>query len=429
LLINNEQLKVLALTHAQLNSNGLSPVSCERADGFVFAWVTRCKWQVDIIYTEGTIWAGPWADGVGLPVNVIHVSPTDLIFQSESFRFQIKFYLRALKFKQFFLLLIERFYSQMCFYFPLPKLPFFKARLWANKVVRKLHTDYDLIFVSSGRGDEYLLETGYRLSKLISAPLVIDFRDLFSEHHDKSRFNEVQRRNFKNFELKVFKRTLLISTPQAQDVELLSAYATPPVVQVPHSYYILPEWEQNLEAPTEFVVSYAGKLYSDSDGYKLFLDFIKIINSKYKKVFFKVFTNEVNVINTDIKKYDLTNISVFSWQTPDLIWREMRKSRLSLIYNSSVAEGRNLLPTKAIMSAATGNSVLFLFSYYDKAVAGFLATYNCGGQFTTIDKAIEWFEELYKKSDLTIKQINLSLPERMEVGYNFGLSIEMALRN
>ena len=72
-------MKVLALTHAHLHPDGLSPVSCERADSIVGAWAERLNWDVDVVYTSGTKWRGIWPEGQGLKVNIsIQDAPQEL---------------------------------------------------------------------------------------------------------------------------------------------------------------------------------------------------------------------------------------------------------------------------------------------------------------------------------------------------------------
>lgn len=420
-------MKVLALTHAHLDKAGLSPVSCERADGFVYTWIMRCKWAVDIVYTKDTKWGGPWGNGIGLNANVITVSPGSLMISEGSFKYRIKSCFKEFRIGELMQMFGERVYAQLCFYFPLPKVSFLKARFWASTISKCLVDKYDFIFVSSGRGDEYLLETGFRLSKKLSIPLVIDFRDLFSAHHDAQRFTIKQRIQFKKYERKIFERTVLISTPQLQDVDLLSTYAGTSVIQVSHSYYIRPEWNNDVQEPNEFCITYTGKLYASSPGYRLFLDFVRAINLRFKRVFFQIFTDQPEAIQKDVNTKNLKNVVISSWKTPQEIWRHLRQARVVLIYNSSVGEGRSLLPTKAFISAATGNKILFLYSYFDQAVENFVQEYNCGIQVQSVDNAVKWFERNYVDTTMELKKLNELIPERLMVSYQFGLSIEKKL--
>src|ERR1700744_5014948 len=70
-------MKVLSLTHAQLNLEGLSPVSCERADSIVGTWADRLSWDIDVIHTANAKWPGIWPGGKGLKINIITATPPD----------------------------------------------------------------------------------------------------------------------------------------------------------------------------------------------------------------------------------------------------------------------------------------------------------------------------------------------------------------
>lgn len=420
-------MRVLFLTHAHLKKDGLSPVSCERADGFAYIWKKELEWDLDIVHTLGTKWYGPWGGGETLGCRIIEIDPNRLLFEQRKFVNLFSEKVKKLDFYGILITAIERLYTHLSIRLQWLSLDFVKARLWGGKIHEALgDKKYDFIFLSVGNGDEYLMEAGFVISKKLNTPLVIDFRDLYAYHHAGADLPDDRVQKRKKYELKIFKQAILISTPQSQDVEILNTYSSVKVLHVSHCYYVDPTWKVEMRKNPTFTITYIGKLYSNGEGYPLFLKFVAAVQSQYgSQMRVKVFTNEPEKLEADLTRMNLMDsVDVFGWQPLNLIWAELLRSDMILIYNQKISGGRSLLPTKSFISAASGAPLLFLYSYFDTAVSDFLLKYKCGVQTESVDEAMVELDRIWaSRKDKSTNSLNLSIPTRKEVSLNFAAEI------
>lgn len=420
-------MRALFLTHAHLQKNGLSPVSCERADGFAYIWAKELGWDLDIVHSLGTDWVGPWKEGKGLNSQIIIINPNRLLFEGERVVNLFLKKVRSLDFYGVLITIIERLYIHLSIRLNWLSLDFVKARFWGKKIYKILSDrKYDFIFLSVGNGDEYLMETGFVISKRSNTPLIIDFRDLYAHHHAGSDLPVRRILKKKEYELKIFERTILLSTPQFQDVEIMKTYAGVKVLHVSHCYHVDPTWKVDRQMNSIFTITYTGKLYPNGEGYGLFLKFVAAVQFKYGfQARIKVFTNEPEQLELDLKRNNLIDcVEVYGWQPLDVIWGELVRSDVILIYNSKIIKGRNLLPTKSFISAASGSPILFLYSYLDLAVSDFLLKYKCGIQTHSVEDALLELDKIYILRNCGHKKnFNSYVPTRKDVSLSFAQEI------
>jgi len=433
-------MKVLALTHAHLNPEGLSPVSCERADSIVGAWGEGLKWDIDVIYTNGTKWRGIWPEGNGLKINIIRQTATNDLLMGPPGLFskglqalieKKQFAGAASLFKNRITKRIRKVLSEKGFALPHEIMLAEKWGIILSQVNEIRNKQYDFIFVCVGHGDEYLLQTALTLSRKLHVPMVVDFRDLWSEHHVPGRFTGNQRKQIQRIERKLLVNAILISVPQKHMATLLRKWATAPVYLLPHSAYADKSWEEGHVNSGAFTMLYAGKLYPGGPGLGMLLELIKKLSQAqlYKPVKCHFFVDDVETLH----KLAIANgvegsISINRWVSPSELWKNMRSAHLLLIPDAGVAEDFPLLPTKTFQYAHTGRQILGLSPYKNPEMAEFLSHFNAGTLCTNVNDAVRWVTQLsFEKGQYELLPPLRKLAMREDVAMEYGAEIEKVL--
>lgn len=429
-------MKVLALTHAHLNLNGLSPVSCERADSITGVWADKLHWDVDVIHTNNTKWQGIWPSGKGLKINIITPeAPRHLMMgEPQLFSVVLKTHLAKRKIKDAAALvgkrIIKRTHIAMAAKGMAMPYELSLGEKWGKYLLSAClinNKKYDFIFACIGYGDEYLLQTALTISQKLNIPMVVDFRDLWSEHHEPHRFTPQQRAMIRKQEIRLLKNTLLITAPQTQMITLLRKWVTPPVYQVPHSAYIEKSWGDGHVINDHFTMLYAGKLYPDGPGIKMLLELIKNLSQQQLP---KPFTCRFFVDNTTKLKQMaadygvVANISANEWISPQALWGEIRSAHLLVITDLGVSEQHPILPTKTFQYAYSGRRILCLFRYMETEMKALLEQYNAGRIYTNIAEATDWVKNItFEEEQYNSMPPLRNVPLRQDIAEQYGNEI------
>ena len=430
-------MRVLSLTHAHLDKQGLSPVSCERADSIVGNWGSEMQWDVDVVYTERTRWAGIWPNGEGLKVNVISVAaPVRLMIDNDVLFFaSLKELTSKRKYTAIFSLVANRLRKKARYHFSRNGLiissTFAKARKWGNYLLntpRLADQKYDFIFVCIGYGDEYLLETAYTISKNKNIPLVVDFRDLWSDHHDPTRFDDRERKVIKKYEARLLKQAILLSVPQRPMIPFLQ-WTKVPVHFTSHSAHVEPGWNDGAVVSHEFRLLYAGKLYQGSPGLTMLLQMIKRISELKPTKQFKChfYTDETEKIKTLVLSMNIQDyVIIHNWVSPSAIWTEMRSAHLLVTFDTGST--MPILMTKAYQYAHTGRPILALYKDDNEVYDEFFELYNAGKIFKDVNEAANWVLQLMNdEQQYEVMPKRKKVPFRKDIAYELGTRIESIL--
>lgn len=435
-------MKVLALTHTHLNQEGLSPVSCERADSIVSAWAEKLHWDIDVIHTKGTKWRGIWPEGKGLKVNILQPdAPAPLkMGKTELFSKTLQNFINAKQFARAAALIYKRISKKIRTVFAekgvaLPS-EILLAEKWGNYLSQDTNIrnkQYDFVFVCVGHGDEYLLQTAVTLSRKLHIPMIVDFRDLWSEHHVPGRFTAKQRAQIHRIEKKLLINTLLISVPQKHMALLLRKWVATPVYLLSHSAYVDKDWEDGKMISNEFTMLYAGKLYADGPGLGMLIELIKKLSKAplYKPVKCHFFVDDTERLQNLATAYGIENcISINNWVSPSELWKNMRSAHLLVIPDAGVAEDFPLLPTKTFQYAHTGRQILSLSPHKNEEMDEFLDQWKAGKLCNTVDDAVKWLTQLsFDKNLYEIMPPLRNVAMRGDVAVEYGKEIEKTLVN
>ena len=429
-------MKVLALTHAHLNSDGLSPVSCERADSITGTWAEKLNWEVDVIYTKNTKWRGIWPEGKGLKINIIHEdAPQNLMMgEPQLFSALLKKHLAKRKIKDVFTLVSNRITKRTRISLAAKglMLPYELAvgEKWGQYLLTTKtlnNKKYDFIFACVGYGDEYLLQTALVLSRQLNIPMVVDFRDLWSEHHEPHRFTAEQRALIRKHEIRLLKNTILISVPQTQMVTQLKKWVTQPVYLASHSAYIDKAWEDGHLIQNEFTMLYAGKLYPEGPGIKMLLELIRNLSQSQLRIPFKChfYVDNTETLKQMAVAYGVSNyISANEWISPAALWKEIRSAHLLVITDLGVSEQHPMLPTKTFQYAYSGRKILCLFRYMETEMKELLEKYHAGMIFTNVAEATDWVKNItFEQEQYATLPPLRNVPMRQDIAINFGNEI------
>jgi len=433
-------MKVLALTHAHLNVEGLSPVSCERADSIVGAWAEGLNWDVDLVYTHGTKWRGIWPEGQGMKVNIMGVEAPEELRMGAAGLFsdtlqaligEKKFIGAASLVNQRLSKRIRKVLAEKGFVWPHEIMLAEKWGLYLSQVSAINSKEYDFIFVCVGHGDEYLLQTALTLSKKLQVPMIVDFRDLWSEHHIPGRFTDKQRKQIHRMEKKLLVNTVLISVAQKHMASLLRKWATAQVYLLTHSAYIDSSWQDGHVISNEFTMLYAGKLYPEGPGLKMLLELIKNLPQAplYKPVTCRFFVDDTATLRKLAENYGVENhIFICGWISPSELWKNMRSAHVLVVPDSGVAENFPLLPTKTFQYLYTGRQILSLSPYDNPEMSEFLEQLDAGKAFTNVNDAEKWLVQLSFEKSLYESMPQLrKVAMREDVAVEFGREIEKIL--
>lgn len=404
-------MKVLALTHAHLNVNGLSPVSCERADSVTGTWADRLDWEVDVIHTAGTKWPGIWPNGKGMKVNIITADapPKLMMGNQQLFAATLKSLIANTQPGKALSLVNERITKR--FRAALSKndlaLPheLAIAKKWGIYLSAHIPTSkpYDFIFACVGYGDEYLLETALVLSKKMNVPMVVDFRDFWSDHHEPHRFTPKQRKQIRQYEKRLLATTKMVSVPQKHMVNLMKKWSTIPVHLLSHSAYVAADWSDGKVISDEFTMLYAGKLYPNGPGIIMLMELLQQLSKNHTPKPFRChfYVDDTTKLTELAAAYGVSHlITVNGWVSPSQLWVQLRSAHLLLITDSGVDEHFPMLPTKTFQYAYSGRQILCLHKYENTEMQEFLDQYNAGTVCTDAGTASAWVNALMKQEEL-----------------------------
>ena len=430
-------MRVLALTHAHLDIRGLSPVSCERADSVTGTWADKLNWQVDVVHTKGTRWVGIWPGGKGLKFDIREVVAPNELMKTEPvlFSVQMKSMLAKKNFTGITALLFKRISKRvrgklvdLGFAWPEDLVV---AKKWGDILSAQLqprNAGYDFIFVCVGYGDEYLLQTGLTLSEKWKVPMVVDYRDLWSEHHDPNRFTPEQSKKIRAIEVRLLATTKMISVPQKHLKKLMEEWNKVPVYHLAHSAYVGPGWSDGKVVSDEFRILYAGKLYADGPGITMFLEVLKQLPTEVynKPVACHFYVDDTAALKKLIAEYGIKiKVEINEWVAPSELWGRIRSAHLLVIIDSSTLENYPILLTKTFQYAYTGQKILCIQKYDNPEMEEFLAHHQAGLVTTDVNTASDWVvkfaatESLYK-----ILPPLRNIPLRPEIAAAFGREIE-----
>jgi glycosyltransferase involved in cell wall biosynthesis len=430
-------MKILALTHAHLAPDGLSPVSCERADSITGIWAAKLNWDVDVIYTKNTKWRGIWPGGKGLKINIINADAPEGLMMGEPqlFSATLKTQISQKQYSNALSLVSNRIrkrirsvLSNNNFALPHQLSAGRKWGVYLSSLSLINQNKYDYIFVSAGYGDEYLLQTGLVLSKKLHVPMIVDFRDLWSEHHDPTRFTPAQKKQIHNHEKKLLTTTALISVPQKHMKVLLDKWVPAPVYHLPHSPYIGKDWKDGHVVSNEFRILYAGKLYANGPGITMLLELIrKLSETTLPKPFTcHFFVDDTATLKKLVDKYGIANkIMINEWVSPWELWQNLRSAHLLVIIDSSTEENYPILLTKTFQYAYSGRQLLCLQQHRNDEMKEFLDLHRAGAVFTDTDEAVKWVTQLSAgHTQYEALPPLRDIPTREDVAEQFGKEIE-----
>lgn len=431
-------MNILSLTHAHLNTEGLSPVSCERADSLVGTWSERLNWNIDTIHTKNTKWRGIWPGGNGLKINIIQVeAPGNLMMTvPQIFSITLKTLLAKKQYIGAVRMVVKRIHKRLRATLAKNGLALPHELSVAKKWGAYLSTlsniknkKYDYIFVCVGSGDEYLLQTGLILSKKLHIPMFVDLRDLWSNYHDPGRFTDKQRKQIRSYEKKLLVTTVLISTPQKHYITLLKKWTNIPLYHLPHSAYVGKGWEDGQVIRDEFRMLYAGKLYANGPGIIMLMELIKKLSqiTLYKPFKCHFFVDDTKTLEQLAAKYGISDtIVINTWIHPWQLWKNTRSAHLLVIIDSATEENHPLLLTKTFQCAYSGQQLLCLQQYNNIEMQEFLDEHNAGATFTDTDEAKKWIVQLSaeKKQYESLPPLR-NIPMRENVAEKYGREIEM----
>ena len=434
-------MKVLALTHAHLNKEGLSPVSCERADSIAGTWAEKLNWDIDIIHTEGTKWRGIWPEGKGLKVNIINESAPPFLMMEPAELFSTTFKTLLAK-KQFAGLIslvanriIHRLRTSLSSNGLMMPDEMVKAEQWGKHLsaLSSINSKrYDFIFACVGHGDEYLLQTALVLSKRLHTPMVVDFRDLWSEHHEAERFTDKQRNIIRKYEIRLLSNTILLSVPQQPMKVKFEQYLKIPVHLTSHSAYIEPGWEDGHLVQDEFKMLYAGKIYAGNPGLNMLLDLLQKLSAEKlsKPVKCHFYIDDVSYLKNMSASLGLDSIIVVhEWVSPAAIWKEMRSAHLLLIFDGGFFRDMPLIMTKTYQYAYTGRPILALSKNGNTSYEELFKKYDAGKVCQSVDDALVWVKKLAAdEQQYQIMPNFRKVPTRSEIAVDFGRHIETLLK-
>lgn len=434
-------MRVLALTHAHLTPDGLSPVSCERADSIIGAWADQLHWDIDVVHTKNTKWRGIWPDGKGLQVNIINepAPPGLMMGPQELFSQTVKKLIADKKFLRLASLATRRISKRIRAKFATEgiAMPYemVKAKQWGQHLFSNttIHSrKYDFIFACVGHGDEYLLQAAFTLSEKLHAPMVVDFRDLWSEHHEETRFTDKQRKLVRKYEHRLLSNTILLSVPQKPMAAKFEQYLKIPVHLTSHSAHVEKNWKDGEVVSNEFRMLYAGKIYAGNPGLDLLLQLLKKLSAEKlpKPVKCHFYIDETESLKKTIAPLGIeSNMVIHDWVSPAAIWKEMRSAHLLLIFDGGFFRGMPLIMTKTYQYAYTGRPILALSKNGNVTYEEFFRQYNAGKVCTGVDEAFTWVKELMadEQQYQTLPGLR-KVPTRSEIAVEFGNAIENLLK-
>jgi glycosyltransferase involved in cell wall biosynthesis len=261
--------------------------------------------------------------------------------------------------------------------------------------------------------------------------MIVDFRDLWSEHHVPGRFTDKQRKQIHHIEKKLLANSALVSAPQKHMVTLLRKWVTAPVYLLSHSAYVDTSWEDGRVISDEFTMLYAGKLYPGGPGLGMLLELIRKLSRAqlYKPVKCHFFVDDVETLHGLAKTYGVESyITVHGWVSPSVLWNNMRSAHVLIIPDAGVAENFHLLPTKTFQYAHTGRQILSFSPFKNPEMQAFLEHFNAGLFCTSVDEAANWATQLSFQKSLyeALPQLR-KVAMRTDVAVEFGAEIEKVL--
>ncbi len=433
-------MRVLALTHAHLHKEGLSPVSCERADSITGNWVEQLGWVVDVVYTKDTKWRGIWPEGKGLRLNIIEVNAPDGLMMGtpELFSVTARKSISSGKFSKLGRLVTARVTKRIRHVMAAEGFTFPHELAVAKKWGKLLASNtgisknkYDFIFACVGYGDEYLLQTAQILSHKLHIPMVVDFRDLWSDHHDEYRLTEKQRRIIRKQELLLLTDTILISVPQQPMADALLKYLDIPVCITSHGAHIDRAWGDGAPVSDEFRLLYSGKIYAGNPGLTMLLQLLQKMNGvetgKPLKCHF--FVDDTATLRRMAADMGISNsVVIHNWVTPEEIWKQMRSAHVLLIFDGGFYNNMPLIMTKTFQYAQTGRQILVLSKNGNSTYETLFDAYNAGSVFTNLDAACKWLKDKSHDPALYNRMPPLKpMPSRADIAIRLGQQIEQLL--
>jgi glycosyltransferase involved in cell wall biosynthesis len=258
--------------------------------------------------------------------------------------------------------------------------------------------------------------------------MVVDFRDLWSDHHDPTRFIPRQKQLIRKFEKKLLERTALISAPQKHMITLLKKWAHVPLYHLPHSAYVGKDWEDGKVVNNEFRMLYAGKLYSNGPGITMLLDLIKKMSKIALPRPFKChfFVDEADTLKKlAIEKGISENIVINEWVSPWQLWKNLRSAHLLVVIDSATEENYPILLTKTFQYAYSGQQLLCLQKYENKEMHEFLQRHHAGMVSTSTSEAATWISSLAADLNIyeTLPPLRSTIAQREDVAEAYGKEI------
>lgn len=428
-------MKVLALTHAHLSPEGLSPVSCERADSITGTWAGMPGWEVDVIHTGGTQWRGIWPGGKGLPINIIHADarPSLMMGQAQLFSAELKSLVAKKKLMAVATLAGNRIAYRLRGKLASEGMAMPHAMVIAEQWGKQLaslpaikHKQYDFIFVCAGYGDEYLLQTAFTLSRSLHVPIIADLRDLWSDHHEPGRFTEKQRQHIRRHEQRIFERALMLSVPQQAMAGALEKWLHVPVYLASHSAHVDPAWKDGAVVSDEYRILYAGKLYAGSPGLTMLLELIQqLVKAGTDKPVRAVFyVDDTDKLRQLAEQYGITDhVSINGWVSPGDLWKEIRSAHLLITFDTGLT--MPLIMTKTIQYAHSGRQILALYIHHSPPYETFFEENKSGYIYYTVPLAVSRVQELIKnKEQYEVMPPLRKVPTRDEIARTYGHKIE-----
>jgi hypothetical protein len=428
-------MKVLSLTHAHLSPEGLSPVSCERADSITGTWGQMAGWRVDVIHTTGTKWRGIWPEGTGLPIKIIKAeAPQHLMFAGmPPFAAEVKRLAKQKKMGALVGLVKKRISYRLNIKLANKGLAtphaLQIATTWGKALAQLPEVrqkQYDFIFVCAGYGDEYLLQTAYVLSRELNAPIIADLRDLWSDHHEQERFTDKQRRNIRKYEQKIFAKAMLVSVPQVAMVHALERWMAVPVYLASHSAHIDPAWPDGKVVGDAYRILYAGKLYPASPGSEMLMEMLRQFSKaeSAKPVQAVFYVDEPARLREMVQEYGIAHmVSINDWITPGQLWGEIRSAHLLITFDTGI--NMPLVMTKVFQYALSGRRVLALYKDRNVAYEHFFGEHPCGDIYYDVGEAVNKVAALIEEQEQYKQMPALrKVPTREEIALAYGRYVE-----